>query len=762
MPEDLHAGSSMAGISNHAGMNGVGGTVPSSLGGAAGMPPAGDENAGGTESAGDAGAGGTAQTVEDCDPTLIPHLDGPPAINTQRQVDASVAGDWNHDGRLDLAVSNSDGSVTVLLGRGDGSFVSSVHYVSGLEALVTRPSVTSIATSDLDANGSLDLVIAMREGHWVSVLLGASNGTFSAGKTYEMEDGPYAIALGDFDEDGATDIVAGCFSGAVSLLRGRGDGTFANRLVTEVSDEPRSMVAADLNHDGHLDVVTLGYWELAVLLGNGRGGFGRAQSYPTATTNSNVSLADFDADGNVDLALTITCNMSAFSQTGVEILIGHGDGTFARTGSYDTSAACLDRILLGDLNGDGSSDVLTSPSRTLLGMGNGTFAEETGPSSASGGYSLSIGDWNGDGKVDLATGSDQTVTVHLGNGDGTFGTSAVYATAVAPGALVIADLDRNGAPDIASATFDSRSSGDPDASKVSVLLGVGDGTFFDHIDYRSVPPTAQPIAVDLNGDGAQDLVTRNGSSTIGVLLDTAHASFAPQVTTSAGSDVVGIATGDLNGDGHPDLALSNGSPAAVILMFGNGTGTWAPEVRWKLAARPTDIALLDANGDTKLDIALAHYEGSAFSVLLGNGNGTFSPEQQYPTFDRHSRITAADLDSDGNSDLVTWSAASLSVHFGTGDGRFARRLDYLGTPSELVAADLNRDGHRDLVMVNGWPGTGFSILFGSSHGTFTCAAHYAPGLQMQGLGVADLNRDGRMDVATTTYAGVNVFVNATP
>jgi len=763
VPSESRAGAAAGGQSGSASGDGGAGRAPGgaaglSFGGAAGLANGG--NAGFAGRGGSAGSGGAAQIVANCDRALIPHLDGPPSLTIDAPGESSVPGDWNGDGKLDLATSNSDGSVTVLLGRGNGTFVSATTYTSGLEARQMRPGLSSIVTGDLDKNGTLDLVVANREGTALSVLLGKSDGTFAAGTTYELGDMLNALVLGDFDDDQLTDIVAADLSGNVTVLHGKGNGSFGDRAVTPVSDYARSMVADDLNGDGHLDLVVLCYTELVVLHGKGDGSFVKAQVFPVFLSNVQVHLADFDADGHADLAVVVSCDMSAISQTSVKIFLGRADGTFADGVKYYTGEGCLDRIILADLNGDGAIDVVTSPSQALLGKGDGTFGPETQPTQANGGSLLSVGDWNGDGKPDLATVSEHTIAVRLGNGDGSFGSSAVYATAVGPGSLVLEDLDQDAVLDIAAATFDSRSG---NASTVAVLLGAGDGSFRAHVDSPSLPPTRRPIAVDLNGDGVQDLVTLNGNTAVGVLLGKGQAQFAPQVTWKTAYDIAGFAAGDLNGDGYVDLALANDQSATLTFLFGRGDGTFASERHWNVAGRrPSDLTLIDANGDAVPDIALVSYETGTLNLLLGNGDGTFRPDRQFPTFEHHASITSADLNADGRADLVTWNSTSLSIHLGAGDGGFTRRLDYQGTPNELVAAHVDRDGHQDLVLTGTWPGTGFTVLFGAGDGTLACAANYAQGLYMQGLGSADLNKDGRTDIATTTYAGVNVFLNTTP
>jgi hypothetical protein len=727
------------------------------IGGMAGIGEVGGM-AGIGEVGGMAGLAGTYSVLGLCDPAASPKLDGPLARQTEDFPQASVSGDWNRDGKLDLATANSNGSVSVLFGSGDGAFASSVSHTSGVESMLTGTG--SIATLDLDGNGSLDLVVAHSTLPRLGVLLGTPDGGFASGVAYPVEDNPSAFTLGDFNGDGIADIAAAIGTGAVSVLLGHGDGTFGSQIVTPIGDIPKSIASGDLNHDGRLDVVTVGSNEVAVLLGRGAGSFVKAQVYESTSTHYTVAIADFDGDGHLDLVLPVTCSPFPNPQTWLEILLGRGDGTFSNRISYDTAPTCLEGIAVADINGDRAADLVTSPFSFLLGKGDGSFMPETINSKASGGSLLGLGDWNGDSKLDLASSSANWVAVHLGDGHGNFGSSELYRTGLEPHSLSLADLDQNGVLDVATADAFSYHGGGAFPSSVGVLLGAGDGTFLARIDNQNLTGLHYAAAaVDLNGDGWPDLVTRDTGSSIAVLLGTGDGHFSQPVTWDVGSSISSLVSGDLNGDGRPDLVATGFGPGTLMLMFGKGDGTFSAQVSSELASDPGGIALLDANGDAALDIAIAFAETGTVSVRLGKGEGSFAPQRTYATGAQNSQLTAADLNADGKRDLVTWGSDSISVLMGIGDGSFAPPVSYAGSASRLVAVNLDPNGAQDLVFSGA---SGITILFGAGDGTLTCSASYAPGLNPTDLAVGDLNRDGRMDVAAITNLGVNVFLNSTP
>jgi len=399
----------------------------------------------------------------------------------------------------------------------------------------------------------------------------------------------------------------------------------------------------------------------------------------------------------------------------------------------------------------------------LLGRGNGSFA--TAVNYAAGEYPvrLAIGDMNGDQTPDLAVVNagkapeyKRNVSLLLGLGNGTFENAKHYIAGYFPNSIAISDVDDDQAPDLIVANGT--------AGAVTVLKGVGDGTVLAAAEHAvGDGPTAVAVS-DLDADQVPDIVVANAlDEGIAVLRGVGDGTFAEAARYPVYYGLRSIAIGDLDGDRVPDVALGGLSDVRVLL--GLGDGTFGPAVGYYASASPQFIAIGDLDGDRVPDLVATNNTVNKISVLLGAGGGTFSSPVHFVVGYRPRSVAIGDLNGDEVPDLAVASegiagsvAGNVAILTGVGDGTYGTAIEYAAgdAPSSVAIGDLDGDDVPDLAVTNS-ESDNLSVLLGDGDGSFAAAVHYKVGTNPLRVLMGDLNLDRIPDLAVANGGELNRY-----
>ncbi|MBI3820437.1 MAG: VCBS repeat-containing protein [Planctomycetes bacterium] len=552
-----------------------------------------------------------------------PQFHDPVYIDSAGGSDALAAADFDHDGRGDLAASvTSAGIIQIFGGDGAGGFPNSgaiplpspstflLRDINGdatvdilaTSALLRRMSAvtlapdgtpslythiplndtpSAIAVADVDVDSNLDAIVTYSNSDLASLFLGDGMGAFKALSSFPVGHGSAAVIVGSFDlQDTRPDLViASDGSALVSLLRGAGQNIvkFQTNSSACSTGTPKATALGDLNKDGKKDTATVqqGSNNVTIQTSSSAGGTVCKGPYPVGTNPAAVAIADISADTNNDV---IVVNSGS---NDVSVLLGDGQGNLAPAVNYPAGTNPT-ALRIADMNNDGNLDIVVSNSS-----------------------------------------ANASVTILLGNGNGTFGqTDSVGGMGTSATSLVTVDMNENGTPDLGTT--------DNNLGSVTIAKNPYETVAFTpgvlpSIIVAIIPVGNGPVSLndtDLNHDGIRDLVCANtGSNNVAIILGAKHEfGFGAPSFVQTGIAPRGVSIGDFNRDGSPDLAVSNGGSNNVSILLGDGLGGIGIQfpVDIGTGGSPEGIAVGDLENDLRDDIIIprgSNNDGVVTTVL---------------------------------------------------------------------------------------------------------------------------------------------------
>jgi hypothetical protein len=488
-----------------------------------------------------------------------------------------------------------------------------------------------------------------------------------------------------------------------------------------------------------------------------------AQQFPnppmltTAEDPNGVATADWNGDGNADLAYVTTGETPV-----LHLLLGNGKGGFTKGSDTPlpegtcTYSAAVCRIFTADFSHTGHPGILVAGNYStvwgflyLPGNGDGTFgtpvqtilpppynAESLGTYV---GLMLGIGDFNGDGNLDIAAPDyfDGQIRIYLGDGKGGFAAGAIIQDVGQPAGIYAADLNHDGKLDLlvlnVLGTLDS-------SAGAAVYLGDGKGNF----TYANAYSVGQPrLVADMNGDGNPDVLGTDGLGNVLAITGNPDGSFNASETIASGFELEQSAlyAADITGSGIPSLLMSSAEGFDTVVATASlKYGTVQKRTSGVFAAQ---VAFADFNSDGAQDMAVGVTGG--IELFYGNKSGLFPDSSITATPAGSSFLFAGDFNGDGIADVASPGGDGIMrTYFGSKSGVFQPPVEsssatsitfnYIGN----TVGDFDGDGHQDILLRG-------QVLYGNGDGTFTTVSTSTIGNGQTGL-VADLNKDGRSDL----------------
>jgi VCBS repeat protein/flagellar hook capping protein FlgD len=627
---------------------------------------------------------------------------------------AITSGDLNRDGKPDLLVSG--GGIRMFQGNGSGQFQPQGVAAGGLPWNSSAPPV------DMNLDGKPDLITWDGSSFAIDVQDPLQDWTFTPGTPFFAGSGYTLVTVGDWNRDGMPDLALAGNSGIITIT-GNGTGNLTGPVATVQSGRKYTGICeGDFNRDGIPDLAAredatgFGHRGADIFLGTGSGSFQLFQSYGLKQSKGGpIRSWDANHDGFPDLiaSSTSTITGNAANNSFLDVLLGNGSGQFGLRTTYGLGTLYDNNVLsktfaFGDFNGDGSIDVMagragllecllaTPPSYGTGIQGGALYATLSNPTSTA------VGDVNRDGIPDVVVSSPSAnpgVAVSLGGANGTLGPSVPLPQSSNAGHVALADMNRDGKLDVVSSSTA--------LSRVSIMLGLGDGTF------------AAPLNRIIN----------------------------------AGND---FEIADMDRDGIPDLVTS--TTDSVCVYRGTGGGTIVPFPSAQVAITPVyDLDVADVNRDGYLDVVCA---SGNVQVLYGGPGGSLSAPVTLPGFLTNCRtICVGDANRDGYTDIVANDGTTYYVFRGA---PFAPLSTFAVTPLAFAATDLQLGaaaGNGQLYVYALRGAQQLELLSVSISGALTDVGSSVAIANPVSLALGDMNRDGVIDAVSVGQPGSSIAVN---
>ncbi|CAF1468490.1 unnamed protein product [Adineta steineri] len=691
------------------------------------------------------------------------------------QPDFILINDFDNDTKYDVVVIDSkNNNVLVMKGNGRGNFSIITTHSTGYNS-----DPTSIVIGDYDHDNKLDIAISNNATNNIVILTQYDSFPTVTDVAYSTGDisYPFRAAVGDLNNDNFSDIiVANYLSSTIGIFMNLGNGTFADQIELFIGNtsNPNFIVVIDINNDKQLDIIVNdnGDYGIRILFGYGNGSFTASNLFVTANTTAPayITVAYLNGDSILDII------MATIDNNNIGILFGIGNGEFRDVITLQVPANFLPvSVVVNDLNNDHILDIIASDSTSggiaiFMGYGNESYGTPLIlPTYDDLPNSLAIGDLNNDHRLDIvyASQSVSTVGILLGNRNGTFDNIITYSTGGGsyPQNVVLVDLNNDNQLDLAVVNIFDLS--------IGIFFGFGNGSFTSQTIFTT-EGIDQPQSVaftDFNNDLQLDFVVcKPTANEIAVYLVYFKSDFTYEISYLTGSapHPSYVAIGDFNNDNRSDIVVANSGTDNIQVLFEYYQGTFLNKSAYStgFSSSPQFVTVADFNNDQQADIAVTHTQDGIINIFLGYSNGTFDQPIIYPTGSESlpNSIGFGYFNHDNWTDIVVANsgANNIGAYLGFDYPTFTNDTIIIpgisSSPVYITAGDFNNDHYWDFVVVNVLTNN-ISVYLGYGNGTFAVPISYSAG-SANSIAVGDFNGDKILDlvVATNSKDPIIIFI----